>query len=137
MADPSEGGKAKAPVAKSEGGESAVKRSMFRFRPRYDIALLREVIKRFPWGAGYGHTRAAWTAVAADVQTELAAQGVAFEQGSSLDHTLAKRRADVLLETFRQGDMESLRGAGSASEVEKRDKLAAILARLVRRAQLW
>jgi hypothetical protein len=117
------------PEGESEGGK---RRRLFRFKPRYDLALLTEVITHFPWGAGYGNTRDAWDAVALAVQKRLKESGVAFPDDAPLDHTLVKRRADVLLTAFRRGEMESLRSSGTSKELATRHKMLSILSNVVR-----
>ena len=109
------------------------KRRLFRFKPAFDVVLAREVIRCFPWAAGYGRTRSAWMNVAARVQSTLESmKGVAFTRGSALDHAIVKRRVDMLLEAFRKHEMSSLRGSGTPEEFDMRNKLLAILTRVVR-----
>ncbi|KAH7482082.1 hypothetical protein KRP22_012374 [Phytophthora ramorum] len=108
------------------------KRRLFRFKPAFDVVLVREVIRCFPWAAGYGRTRSAWMSVASRVQTALESlKGVAFTRGSALDHAIVKRRVDMLLDAFRKSEMSGLRGSGSPEEFDLRNKLLAILARVV------
>ncbi|CAH0482073.1 unnamed protein product [Peronospora belbahrii] len=108
------------------------KRRLFRFKPAFDVVLVREVIRSFPWSAGYGRTRSAWMNVATQVQTMLESmKGVAFTRGSALDHAIVKRRVDMLLEAFRKNEMSGLRGSGTPEEFDMRNKLLAILARVV------
>uniref|UniRef100_M4C4J2 Uncharacterized protein n=1 Tax=Hyaloperonospora arabidopsidis (strain Emoy2) TaxID=559515 RepID=M4C4J2_HYAAE len=113
------------------------KRRLFRFKPAFDVVLAREVIRCFPWAAGYGRTRSAWMNVAARVQSTLESlKGVAFTRGSALDHAIVKRRVDMLLEAFRKHEMSSLRGTGTPEEFDMRNKLLAILTRVVGRSAL-
>lgn len=119
-------------VATAEEEEEMKKRRLFRFRPRYDLALLSEVITHFPWAAGYGNTRDAWDAVALAVQKRLKESGTEFKNEAPLDYTIVKRRVDVLLDAFRRGETGNLRGAGTAKEIETRNKLLGILLTLVR-----
>ncbi|KAG6972971.1 hypothetical protein JG688_00003736 [Phytophthora aleatoria] len=108
------------------------KRRLFRFKPAFDVVLVREVIRDFPWAAGYGRTRSAWMAVASRVQTALESmKGVVFTRGSTLDHAIVKRRIDMLLEAFRKNELSALRGSGTPEEFDMRNKLLAILARVV------
>ncbi|KAE9040072.1 hypothetical protein PR003_g7837 [Phytophthora rubi] len=108
------------------------KRRLFRFKPAFDVVLAREVIRCFPWAAGYGRTRSAWMSVATRVQSTLESmKGVAFTRGSALDHAIVKRRVDMLLEAFRKNEMAGLRGSGTPEEFDARNKLLAILARVV------
>ncbi|CAI5703550.1 hypothetical protein KXD40_005346 [Peronospora effusa] len=108
------------------------KRRLFRFKPAFDVVLVREVIRCFPWSAGYGRTRSAWMSVATRVQTTLETlKGVVFTRGSALDHAIVKRRVDMLLEAYRKNEMSGLRGSGSPEEFDMRNKLLAILARVV------
>ncbi|KAI9982845.1 hypothetical protein PInf_006635 [Phytophthora infestans] len=108
------------------------KRRLFRFKPAFDVVLVREVIRDFPWAAGYGRTRSAWMAVASRVQTALESlKGVVFTRGSALDHAIVKRRIDMLLEAFRKNELSALRGSGTPEEFDMRNKLLAILARVV------
>ncbi|KUF78695.1 hypothetical protein AM587_10011261 [Phytophthora nicotianae] len=108
------------------------KRRLFRFKPAFDVVLVREVIRDFPWAAGYGRTRSAWMAVASRVQAALESmKGVVFTRGSALDHAIVKRRVDMLLEAFRKNELSALRGSGTPEEFDMRNKLLAILARVV------
>ncbi|RLN93260.1 hypothetical protein BBJ28_00008647 [Nothophytophthora sp. Chile5] len=110
----------------------AGKRRLFRFKPRFDVVLVREVIRWFPWAAGYGRTRSAWVAVATSVQAQLeATMSVAFNKGNALDHAIVKRRVDMLLDAYRKNEMAGLRGAGSPADFDLRNKLLAILSRVV------
>ncbi|GMF18617.1 unnamed protein product [Phytophthora lilii] len=107
------------------------KRRLFRFKPAFDVVLVREVIRCFPWAAGYGRTRSAWMSVATRVQATLeSAKGVSFSRGSALDHAIVKRRVDMLLEAHRKNEMSGLRGSGTPEEFDMRNKLLAILARV-------
>ncbi|TDH72474.1 hypothetical protein CCR75_001262 [Bremia lactucae] len=111
---------------------SGSKRRLFRFKPAYDVLLVREVIRDFPWAAGYGRTRSAWMAVATRVQTVLESnKGVIFSRGSTLDHAIVKRRVDMLLEAYRKNELSTLRGSGTPEEFDMRYKLIAILTRVV------
>ncbi|KAG6617017.1 RxLR-like protein [Phytophthora cinnamomi] len=111
---------------------TGAKRRLFRFKPAFDVVLVREVIRCFPWAAGYGRTRSAWMSVATRVQSTLESmKGVAFTRGSALDHAIVKRRVDMLLEAFRKNEMAGLRGSGTPEEFDMRNKLLAILARVV------
>jgi hypothetical protein len=115
---------------------SGGKRRLFRFKPAFDVVLVREVIRGFPWAAGYGRTRSAWMSVATRVQSALESmKGVAFTRGSALDHAIVKRRVDMLLEAFRKNEMAGLRGSGTPEEFDMRNKLLAILARVVGRCR--
>ncbi|CEG38804.1 uncharacterized protein PHALS_08857 [Plasmopara halstedii] len=108
------------------------KRRLFRFKPAFDVVLVREVIHDFPWSAGYGRTRSAWMAVATRVQSTLEEmKGVTFTRGSALDHAIVKRRIDMLLEAFRKNELSALRGSGTPEEFDMRNKLLGILARVV------
>ncbi|CAI5739836.1 unnamed protein product [Peronospora destructor] len=49
----------------------------------------------------------------------------------ALDHAIVKRRVDMLLEAYRKNEMSGLRGSGSPEEFDMRNKLLAILARVV------
>ncbi|RLN74804.1 hypothetical protein BBJ28_00009843 [Nothophytophthora sp. Chile5] len=110
----------------------AGKRRLFRFKPRFDVVLVREVIRWFPWAAGYGRTRSAWVAVATSVQAQLeATMSVSFNKGNALDHAIVKRRVDMLLDAYRKNEMAGLRGAGSPADFDLRNKLLAILSRVV------
>ncbi|KAL3669444.1 hypothetical protein V7S43_005838 [Phytophthora oleae] len=118
--------------ADDEYDQASGKRRLFRFKPAFDVVLAREVIRNFPWAAGYGRTRSAWMAVANRVQNALESmKGVAFTKGSSLDHAIVKRRVDMLLEAYRKNEMSGLRGSGTPEEFDMRNKLLAILARVV------
>ncbi|KAI9916119.1 hypothetical protein PsorP6_018212 [Peronosclerospora sorghi] len=108
------------------------KRRLFRFKPAFDVVLVREVIHCFPWAAGYGRTRSAWMSVATCVQTTLESmKGVSFTRGTALDHAIVKRRVDMLLEAYRKNEMAGLRGTGTPEEFDMRNKLLAILAKVV------
>eukprot|EP00644_Phytophthora_capsici_P008114 jgi/Phyca11/510415/fgenesh2_kg.PHYCAscaffold_60_\ len=118
--------------ADDEYDQAGGKRRLFRFKPAFDVVLAREVIRNFPWAAGYGRTRSAWMAVANRVQSTLESmKGVTFTKGSSLDHAIVKRRVDMLLEAYRKNEMSGLRGSGTPEEFDMRNKLLAILARVV------
>ncbi|KAG7388159.1 hypothetical protein PHYPSEUDO_012961 [Phytophthora pseudosyringae] len=115
-----------------EDDASGGKRRLFRFKPAFDVVLVREVIRNFPWAAGYGRTRSAWMVVATRVQAALESlKGASFTRGSPLDHAIVKRRVDMLLEAFRKNEMSGLRGSGTPEEFDMRNKLLAILARVV------
>lgn len=108
------------------------KRRLFRFKPAFDVVLVREVIHDFPWSAGYGRTRSAWMAVATRVQSTLETfKGVSFARIGALDHAIVKRRIDMLLEAFRKNELSALRGSGTPEEFDMRNKLLAILVRVV------
>ncbi|KAG7376288.1 hypothetical protein PHYBOEH_001638, partial [Phytophthora boehmeriae] len=114
-----------------EDYEAGSKRRLFRFKPRFDVVLVREVIRSFPWAAGYGRTRSAWMHVAQRVQAELEDMGsLSFSKGAALDHAIVKRRVDMLLDAFRKNEMSGLRGSGTPEDFDMRNKLLAILLRV-------
>lgn len=109
------------------------RRLQFRFLPQEDVVVLREVISRFPWAAGYGNKRTAWVETAAAVQEQLVAAGDLQARNAPTDYvfTLIKRRVDVMLAAVRRGEMDSLRGGDATKAATARNKLLVILSAAV------
>ncbi|CAK4390607.1 unnamed protein product [Aphanomyces euteiches] len=88
-----------------------------KFACRDDVVLLTQVVLASPWAAGHKKVMAAWE----DIAKNCARQpgfGLKTKKGPAL-----KTRFSLLLETFKKGEMASMRKSGATEEFEEREIL--------------
>ncbi|EDV28571.1 hypothetical protein TrispH2_006421 [Trichoplax sp. H2] len=95
-----------------------VRKRQFRFSAKDDITLLTQVLAYNPYSVNYKEIGNTWHAVANGVR----------ENGLDIDATRCKRRTDLLLTYYKEGNTEHLRKNANEGEYQEKENLLSQLA---------
>lgn len=95
-----------------------VRKRQFRFSAKDDITLLTQVLAYNPYSVNYKEIGNTWHAVANGVR----------ENGLDIDATRCKRRTDLLLTYYKEGNTEHLRKNANEGEFQEKESLLSQLA---------